>query len=86
MNLEEEILRENSRRISAEIDRQILWDLLADEGWTRVDLIRFKDNTQAIDIIYWIENWCKSRWQRHGAQYIFEDPIEAELFILKWIS
>lgn len=86
MTLEDQILKEQSRRFAADIDRQVMWRVLEDEGWTRVDLERFKNNMQAIDIVYWIEDWCKGRWQRHGAQYIFEDSMEAELFILKWKS
>ena len=49
-NLEKEILDELGTKMQSEIDREILWGMLKNIGWTRVNLDRFTDNNHAVDI------------------------------------
>jgi hypothetical protein len=49
-NLEQEIAKNLSKQMKQEIDREILWGMLKELGWTRVTLGRLQDNKHAIDI------------------------------------
>ena len=49
-NLEKEILDELGTKMQSEIDREIMWGMLKNLGWRRVNLNRFTDNNHAVDI------------------------------------
>lgn len=85
MTLEEEMLERAAKSISTEIDREVLWGLLKDIGWTRVMLTRLTDNNHAIDITYWLEENCKNPYERRGRDFLFESEKDATLFILRWV-
>jgi len=68
-----------------EIDKEVLWDMLKDLGWTRVLLDRLQDNKHAIDITYWLEENCRGAYERDGRDFLFENPKDASMFILKWV-
>ena len=85
-NLEQEIAKNLSKQMKQEIDREILWGMLKELGWTRVTLGRLQDNKHAIDITYWIEEYCTGAHEREGRDFIFENPKDASMFILKWFS
>jgi hypothetical protein len=84
MNLEEQILDELSTKMQSAVDREILWDMLKQLGWTRVKLSRFVDNYHAVDVTYWLDEHVKNPFEREGADFIFENSQDAMLFILKW--
>ena len=83
-DLEKEILDELGTRMQSEIDREILWDMLKNIGWTRVNLDRFTDNNHAVDITHWLKANCKNPFERSGADFIFESEVDAVNFTLRW--
>lgn len=86
MTLEEEIAEQAAVAMSREVDREILWGMLKDLGWTRVLLPPFTSNKQAVDIRTWTEDNCTQGWECSGRDYIFEDQKEAHWFMLRWLS
>ena len=85
MSLEEEMANKLGEAMAREIDREILWGMLKEIGWTRVMLDRLQDNKHAIDITYWLEANCKFAFERNGRDFIFESKQDATLFILRWV-
>ncbi len=85
MSIEEEILNKAGKEMAREIDREVLWGMLKEIGWTRVMLDRLQDNKHAIDIAYWLEENVKNPFERNGRDFIFEDEKDAVNFILRWM-
>lgn len=83
--LQDEIMTGIAKRMSDDIDREVLWGMLKGIGWTRVMLDRLQDNKHAIDITLWLEENIKNPFERNGRDFIFEDPKDASMFILRWI-
>lgn len=65
-------------------DREVLFSMLEKLGWKRVVLSRFQDNKHAVDITYWLEENVKKPYERNGRDFIFECPVDASWFILRW--
>lgn len=84
MDLEKEIIEELGTQMQSEMDKEILWGMLVNLGWTRVMIDRFQDNKHAVDITYWLSENCKGAYERKGADFIFENNRDAVNFILKW--
>lgn len=89
MNLEQLILEDVSREMSAAIDYNIYEDLLfinrLDEGWHLVKISKIVDNEHAIDINNWLaENINKEEYQRDIRDFIFLREQDAVLFALRW--
>ena len=83
-DLEKQIINELGTQMQSEIDREILWGMLAELGWRRVNLNRFTDNKHAVDITHWLALHCKHAFERRGADFIFESEIDAVNFALRW--
>lgn len=83
-NLEDDIAYKMSMQMQKEIDKEILWGMLKELGWTRVMIDRFQDNKHAVDITYWLSENCEGAYERSGADFIFENDRDAVNFILKW--
>lgn len=86
MTLEEEIANTLGQEIAREIDKEILWGMLQGIGWVRVTLPSFRNNHQAVDISYWIEENCQGNIQKQGSDFLFENGEDAVLFTLRWMS
>ena len=84
--LQGQIMKEQGEAMAREIDREILWGMLAGIGWTRVMLSRLQDNKHAIDITYWLEANCQGAYEREGRDFLFEDSKDATMFTLKWMA
>ncbi len=84
MNLQDQIMEELSTQMQSEIDKEILWGMLVGLGWTRVLLPRFETREHADIVFQWVEDNCKSPYERKGSEYIFESNKDAVNFILKW--
>lgn len=67
------------------IDYEILVNTLVKQcGWTQVTLPRFDSNRHAVDILHWIESNVTHRYDQNGSDFVFENPAEAVMFVLKW--
>jgi len=84
MNLQEQIANELSEKMCSAMDFEILADVLCRFGWHKVELERFKNNRQAVDISYWCESNVRGQWSHNGRHFIFEQMGDAVNFILKW--
>ena len=84
MTLEEEIANKMGNQMAQDIDREVLWGMLQDLGWTRVMLPTLGNGEQAVNIIVWLEDNCKSPYERNGREFIFESQKDANWFILRW--
>lgn len=83
-DLEEELAEKMSKILAEEIDWEIMTDVMASVGWTKVDLHRIKDRYEAIDIELWIESNCTGKHMKRSRTYVFEKKDDAAWFILKW--
>ena len=72
-----------AKNLQEEIDAEILFDMLIQFGWTRVELSKLLPPTGK-NINNWMHNECKKDWKRRGKVWIFEDREEAALFKLTW--
>lgn len=89
MNLEQLILEDVSKEMSAAIDYGIYENLLfinrLDEGWHLVKISKDTDNQHAIDINRWLaENVAEDEYQRDIRDFIFLREQDAMLFLLRW--
>lgn len=83
-NLEQEIIDELGTQMQSEIDFRILADMLVELGWHKIELIRFDNNRQAIDIKMWLEENAKGHWECRGSSFVFEKVGDAVNFTLRW--
>jgi hypothetical protein len=86
IDLAQEIANKAAQRLSWEIDRGVLWSTLEQSGWTTVTLPRLQDNHHAIDIAFWLDEYCQRPYKRHGREFIFENKEDAVYFALKWLG
>ena len=84
MTPEEEIINKAGKEMAREIDREILWGLFEGMGWTRFKISRLTDNNHAVDITNWLLDNCKGKFERNGAEFLFEDSKDAVLFMMRW--
>lgn len=82
--LEEELSEKMSKILAQEIDWEIMVDMIASVGWTKVELPRV-DRYESIDIELWIESNCTGKHMKRSRTYVFEKQQDAEWFILKWL-
>jgi hypothetical protein len=86
MNMQDVILDELAENMSSKIDFEILTDILVKScGWHRVELGRFRDNREAVDIANWCHDTVKNKWKRSGCHFVFEDQGDAVNFTLRWL-
>jgi hypothetical protein len=81
----DQAMAEMSRDLQQEIDREIIWGLLEDTGWTRIMFPTLGSRQKSVDILLWLEENCKKAYEQSGRDFIFEDPKDASHFILKWL-
>jgi hypothetical protein len=80
----EEQITAIAKQMAEEIDFQVLSSFFIKDGWTRVELARFTNNNNAIDIADWAEEHCKDKYIKHSTTYVFKDSSDAVMFTLKW--
>lgn len=81
MNLEQKYLDKAVQDLANDIDFDVMADLL---GWTRVTLDRFILRFQSLDMDIWIKQHCSGQHKSFGNKFIFENPKDATMFILRW--
>ena len=79
--LEEQI----AKILAEEIDWELLANWFVQSGWTMIDLPRFKDRYESIDVELWIDENCKGKHMHRGKTYVFERKEDAEWFMLRWL-
>jgi hypothetical protein len=84
-NLEEEIANKLSNELSRDIDREVLWSMLKQIGWTRVMLSSEIAMINATSIKEWLALNCLGSYEKHYSDFIFENPKDASMFILRWV-
>lgn len=84
-SLEHEYLEKLAKDVADEIDFDVLSTLLVDSGWTKVELPVFASRFHLMDIDIWIEQNCSGTVKSFGNKFIFENPKDVTLFILRWV-
>jgi len=85
MGLKEDILDSISNQMAKEMDWHIIADVLVSSGWTSIQLKRFRNNEEAVDINLWLEQNCTGEWKNLATRYIFKKKQDAEWFSLRWL-
>jgi hypothetical protein len=85
-SIQDDIIDRAADSLAREIDREVLWDMLAQMGWVRVMLPTLQSNMQAVDISNWIAEHCHKGCEQNGRDFIFQDEREAMWFKLRWLS
>ena len=83
-SIEQDILDRAGKAMANDIDREMLWGMLQNIGWTRVMLPRLIDNNHAVDITHWLALNCNNSYERNGRDFIFESARDANWFVLRW--
>jgi hypothetical protein len=93
MKLEEEILDRASASFAEHIDKEIIdtimIDVLVDEGWTHTKINPAFGAGSALTDWYihtaeWIHINAKGDYKLLKGQWLFKDPKDATMFILRW--
>ena len=94
MGIEQELTQSLAEQISKQIDKDIMdgfmTDILVEEGWTKT-----KINPAFVDSIVpefdwyaetaeWIHINAKGDYKLLKGQWLFKDPKDATMFILRW--
>ena len=84
MNLQDEILRQQSQRLADSVDFEILADaLMRSCGWCKITLEPMvMEKSTAID--RWIKTHCQGHHLAQGLTWLFENSQDAIIFKLKW--
>jgi hypothetical protein len=85
MGLKEDILDDISNSIAKDMDWHIIADVLVSSGWTSIQIKRFRNNEEAVDINLWLEQNCTGEWKNLATRYIFKQKQDAEWFSLRWL-
>ena len=94
MSLEKDILDSMARDMAREIDKELLDDLmtdiLVDGGWTQTKINPAFGGSIVPEIDWygrtaeWIHLNAKGDYKLLKGQWLFEDPKDATMFILRW--
>ena len=97
--LEEEMLDHAAKNIAREIDKELLDDImiavLKDEGWietkvnpayTDIGMLSGKYEEWYSKTAEWIHKNAQGEYKLVKGQWLFEDPRDATMFILRWSS
>lgn len=85
--LEKEIIEAKATEMQQEIDREILWSMLAEMGWTRANYHQRNLTTESRvkEIQDWVKAHAQGSYECYYTDFIFEDPQDAVWFELKWV-
>lgn len=85
-DLVERIQEEQAKQLMQEMDREIMWGMLADIGWTRVMLPWPVTFENLKEIHAWVDQNVKAGYQKNRTDFIFENDDDAMWFKLRWLS
>jgi hypothetical protein len=72
--------------MARDIDREVLWGMLTQIGWTRVILSGEVARNNAEDIVQWLKVNCKHPYEKSMTDFLFENEKDANWFILRWLT
>jgi len=85
MSLEDEIKDNLSRAIQEEIDRELMFDLLASIGWTKVVLSNKFFPVPNREFYEWSRKNLTGQYKAHENLWVFEKSEDAAIFMLRWV-
>ena len=85
IGLEEEIAAAMADEIAAQMDWEVVADLLVSIGWTKVIRSPWFDNEDVADIKDWIETNRTGNVSSLGNTWLFEKEQDAIMFSLRWL-
>mgnify|MGYP006277333851 CR=1 FL=1 len=85
-DLEDEISKTLASEIQREIDNNVLFTMLMELGWHKVQISRFIDNKHAVDITYWLKENIRRPYERNGSVFVFQEEKDANWFKLRWLA
>jgi hypothetical protein len=83
-SLEDEIITKMGKRMSDEIDFEILTGMLCELGWRKIILspMTIEDG---IEVDYWTAKHIKGHFETMGLVWVFEQEEDANWFALRWM-
>ena len=73
--------------LAAEIDWEIISEMLVSMGWTRVNLAYHHTKQPAVNLIEdWVSENIQGTFKFHGNRWIFDNEKDAALFALRWVD
>jgi len=75
-----------AQAMANDIDREVLWSMLSEIGWTRVIISSNVARNNADNIVQWLEANCKHAYEKATTDFLFENKQDANWFILKWLT
>ena len=79
-----DLAEQAAKILQEEIDREILFDMLTQVGWTRVELASKWLSVTGIELHEWRKANLTGRWYAHENVWIFEKAEDAVVFTLRW--
>jgi len=83
-DLEQSIINGAAKRMSDEIDFQVLTGFLTEIGWTKV-ILKPMTTEVSHSIDKWIADNVKGNVETMGLVWVFECKEDASWFVLKWV-
>ena len=82
--IEQSIADEMANQIKEEIDREILFDMLEQFGWTRIVLSSKWLPVSGIELHEWRVKNLTGHYKAHDNVWMFEKSQDALIFSLRW--
>jgi len=80
-SLQDQILDDLAKKMTQEIDNEVMCDLLEESGWVKVRARKTHDHA---DIAQWIKQNITGDVHGHMHTWAFTEPKDATAFILVW--
>ena len=87
-NLEDRIAEQVSKEIQEEIDWEIMCDMMAELGWTKIQMPTPWSSMTAEfqhQVREWVRENTVGRAQGRGRVWLFSDKKDATMFALRWL-
>ena len=91
--LEQDVIDRMAKRMADQIDQELMDDItiaiLINDGWTETNLNpAFNDRTYKTDwyaeTAEWISTYAQGEYKLIKGHWLFNDPRDATMFILRW--
>lgn len=84
ITIQEDIIDNMSKQIQEDIDQRIMFDLLIESGWTKIELPSKWLPTSGVELHEWREKNLTGHYKAHENVWIFEKSEDAVIFALRW--